>query len=172
MLLIRATARVRQAGFRTVTTAVVSSSQETLSQKAWRWLDVCGFLTRWHSRRAWILDLDPPQRVSSVMVTEYERKLLLWLTWCNFAFMPFSLWYWYGQFTHLASKPPVPLMPEYQYMNGRKRDFSYHGGPMNECSECRWLEFECKKLCFDKMRSEGRPVWGLQRPRTQTIGFH
>eukprot|EP00927_Polykrikos_kofoidii_P005789 TRINITY_DN12302_c0_g1_i2.p2 TRINITY_DN12302_c0_g1~~TRINITY_DN12302_c0_g1_i2.p2 ORF type:complete len:107 (+),score=16.07 TRINITY_DN12302_c0_g1_i2:214-534(+) len=106
------------------------------------------------------------------MATEYERKLLLWLTWMNFFFMPLSFWYWYGQFTHLASKPPIPLMPEYQYMNGRKRDFSCHGGRWNDCKECRWLEFECKKLCFDRLREQGREVWGLRRPRTQTIGFH
>ena len=44
--------------------------------KVWRWLDVTGFMTKWHSRRAHILDIDPPQRVAWVMVTEYERKLL------------------------------------------------------------------------------------------------
>merc|ERR1712227_954640 len=85
-----------------------------------RWLDVTGFFTRWHSRRAWILDLDPPARAATVMMTEYERKLILWLAMVNWIFMPFSLWYWYGQFTHLASKPPIPLMPEYQYLNNRK----------------------------------------------------
>eukprot|EP00928_Gymnodinium_smaydae_P040569 TRINITY_DN274_c0_g1_i7.p1 TRINITY_DN274_c0_g1~~TRINITY_DN274_c0_g1_i7.p1 ORF type:complete len:182 (-),score=24.01 TRINITY_DN274_c0_g1_i7:149-694(-) len=150
--------------------SLVSSTSETYVQKTWRWLDVMGWLTRWHSRRAWILDADPPQRASLALVTEYERKLLLWLTWVNFFFLPISLWYWWGQFTHLASKPPCPLMPEYQYMNGRKRDFSFHGGRWNDCKECRWLEFECKKMCHDRLREEGREVWGLSRPRTQTIG--
>merc|ERR1712227_231422 len=117
-------------------------------------------------------DLDPPARAATVMMTEYERKLILWLAMVNWIFMPFSLWYWYGQFTHLASKPPIPLMPEYVYMNGRKRDFSIHGGRWNDCKECRWLEFECKKMCHDRLRAEGREVWGLRRPRTQTIGFH
>mmetsp|Transcript_72742 Transcript_72742/g.155797 ORF Transcript_72742/g.155797 Transcript_72742/m.155797 type:complete len:183 (+) Transcript_72742:71-619(+) len=157
---------------RASTTAVVSSSQETFSQKAWRWLDITGFLTKWHSRRAWILDLDPPSRAASVMMTEYERKLLLWLTWMNFFFLPISLWYWYGQFTHLSAKPPIPLMPEYQYMNGRKRDFSFHGGRWMDCKECRWLEFECKKMCHDRLREEGREVLGGRRPRSQTFGFH
>uniref|UniRef100_A0A7S4W6E7 Uncharacterized protein n=2 Tax=Alexandrium monilatum TaxID=311494 RepID=A0A7S4W6E7_9DINO len=154
---------------RGVVTAVVTASQETLSQKCWRWLDVTGFLTKWPSRRAWILDLDPPSRAASVMMTEYERKLLLWLTWMNLFFFPISLWYWYGQFTHLSSKPPIPLMPEYQYMNGRKRDF---GGRFSECKECRWLEFECRKMCFDRMREQGQEVYGYRRPRSQTIGFH
>merc|ERR1719265_852942 len=103
---------------------VVTADMETFSQKMYRWLDVGGFLTRWHSRRAWILDLDPPQRSATVMVTEYERKLLLWLTWMNFFFCPVSIWFWYGQFTHLSSKPIIPLMPEYSFLNGRKRDFS------------------------------------------------
>merc|ERR1719293_85937 len=157
---------------RAATTAVVSASSETMSQKAWRWLDITGFLTKWHSRRAWILDLDPPSRAASVMMTEYERKLLLWLTWMNIFFFPISLWYWYGQFTPLSSKPPIPLMPEYQYMNGRKRDFSFHGGRWNDCKECRWLEFECKKMCFDRLREEGRDVRGGRMPRSQTFGFH
>merc|ERR1719399_244743 len=88
---------VRALGARSATTAVVSATAETYEQKVWRWLDVCGFMTRWHCRRAWILDLDPPQRAATVMITEYERKLLLWLTWVNFLFMPFSLWYWHEQ---------------------------------------------------------------------------
>merc|ERR1719428_1401440 len=145
---------------------------ETLTQKTWRWMDVLGFFTRWHSRRAWILDVDPSHRASMVLVTEYERKLILWLTWVNFFFVPISLWFWWGQFTHLSSKPPLPLMPEYSFLNGRKRDFIGHGGRWNDCKECRWLEFECKKLCHDRLRAQGREVWGLRRPRTQTIGCH
>merc|ERR1712113_389447 len=82
----------------------------------------------------------------------------------NFFFFPFSIWYWFGQFTHLGHKPPIPLIPEYQYVNARKRDFSFHGGRWNDCKECRWLEFECKKLCHDRLKDEGRNVWGLARP--------
>merc|ERR1719265_1458563 len=120
---------VRHAG----TTLVAASGSETFNQKLHRWLDVTGFLTRWHSRRAWILDLDPPNRTSMIMVTEYERKLLLWLTWVNYLFIPISLWYWYGQFTHLSSKPPIPLMPEYMYMNNRKPDFARMDGLSGAC---------------------------------------
>merc|ERR1740121_1611005 len=105
------------AGARAQSTIVATAESETLSQKTWRWLDITGFFTKWHSRRAWILDLDPPSRAATMMVTEYERKLLLWLTMMNFIFFPISLWFWFGQFTHLASKPPIPLQPEYQYMN-------------------------------------------------------
>ncbi|CAJ1450421.1 unnamed protein product, partial [Effrenium voratum] len=172
MTLLRRATQVGARGARSASTAVVASSQESFAQKTWRWLDVTGYYTKWHSRRAWILDLDPPQRSAAVLVTEYERKLLLWLTWMNFFFLPISVWYWYGQFTHLSSKPPIPLMPEYQYLNGRKRDFSHVGGRWHDCKECRWLEFECKKICFDRLRDEGREIWGLRRPRTQTIGFH
>ena len=42
------------------------------------------------------------------------------------------------------AKPPIPLSPEYQYMNGRKRDFSFHGGRWNECKECRWCAPHCR----------------------------
>lgn len=63
----------------------------------------------------------------------------------------------------------------FQYVNGRKRDFAFHGGRWHDCKEfrdsngffpfpcekthfsvagcvqeCRWLETECKKLCFDR----------------------
>mmetsp|Transcript_13020 Transcript_13020/g.30536 ORF Transcript_13020/g.30536 Transcript_13020/m.30536 type:complete len:175 (+) Transcript_13020:54-578(+) len=174
MSLLRRAAQAGSRAFanRRVTTAVVTASQETLQQKCWRWLDITGFLTKWHSRRAWILDLDPCQRMASVMVTEYERKLLLWLTWMNLFFFPISLWYWYGQFTHLSAKPMIPLMPEFPFVNGRKRDFSWHGGRWNDCKECRWLELECKKMCHDKLREEGRDKWGYRRPRSQTLGFH
>mmetsp|Transcript_79883 Transcript_79883/g.247817 ORF Transcript_79883/g.247817 Transcript_79883/m.247817 type:complete len:173 (-) Transcript_79883:138-656(-) len=172
MPLLRRFAQAGAKAARGVSTAVVTASQETFVQKCWRWADITGYLTKWHSRRAWILDMDPPSRAASVMMTEYERKLLLWLTWMNFMFFPISAWYWYGQFTHLSSKPPIPLMPEYQYMNGRKRDFSFHGGRWNDCKECRWLEMECKKMCFDRIREQGREVYGFRRPRTQTAGYH
>lgn len=172
MTLLQRAAQAARSGVRQASTAVVASSQESFAQKTWRWLDVTGFYTKWHSRRAWILDLDPPHRAAAVIITEYERKLLMWLTWMNFAFIPVSVWYWYGQFTHLACKPPVPLMAEYQYVNGRKRDFAFHGGRWHDCKECRWLETECKKLCFDRLRHEGREIWGLRRPRSQTLGFH
>mmetsp|Transcript_68952 Transcript_68952/g.165472 ORF Transcript_68952/g.165472 Transcript_68952/m.165472 type:complete len:178 (-) Transcript_68952:121-654(-) len=175
-LLGRAVRFVKHATGRTMSTAVVTANQETFAQKTWRWLDVTGFYTRWHSRRAWILDLDPPQRAATVMITEYERKLLLWLTWVNLFFTPISLWYWFGQFTHLASKPPLPLMPEMQMMNARKRPFEFMSKNIYlDCSECRWLEFDCKKMCHDRLRAEGKlksDTWFLRKPRTQTIGFH
>eukprot|EP00420_Gonyaulax_spinifera_P035325 CAMPEP_0197877826 /NCGR_PEP_ID=MMETSP1439-20131203/6406_1 /TAXON_ID=66791 /ORGANISM="Gonyaulax spinifera, Strain CCMP409" /LENGTH=51 /DNA_ID=CAMNT_0043497203 /DNA_START=77 /DNA_END=229 /DNA_ORIENTATION=+ len=46
--------RAAQFGSRTwaargVSTAVVTASQETFSQKCWRWMDITGFLTKWHS---------------------------------------------------------------------------------------------------------------------------
>ena len=34
-----------------------------------------GYLTKWHSRRAWILDMDPPSRAATVMVTEQPYPL-------------------------------------------------------------------------------------------------
>ena len=68
----------------------------------------------------------------------------------------------------------------FQYVNGRKRDFAFHGGRWHDCKEtrlkeirfecffqyvrtaslgcikeCRWLETECKKLCFDRPAAIG-----------------
>merc|ERR1719298_325857 len=86
-----------------VSETVVTASMETFSQKVYRWLDVGGFLTRWYSRRAWILDQDPPQRANTMMVTEYERKLYLWLQWMNLLFFPILL------ASHLAHCLPSTL---------------------------------------------------------------
>jgi len=162
-------------------TSSIVAANETYSQKTLRWLDVWGSLTKWQSRKAWVLDLEPLERSASFFMTEYERKLLMWCTWMNSAMFPISLWYWYGQFTHLASKPPVPIPSDGPSMNNRKQDFNWHGrlsyaysakqgGP--RCAECRFLEFECKKECYDRLAAKGVDVYGLRKPRTQTVGFH
>eukprot|EP00397_Hematodinium_sp_SG-2012_P062699 GEMP01085145.1.p1 GENE.GEMP01085145.1~~GEMP01085145.1.p1 ORF type:complete len:178 (+),score=22.31 GEMP01085145.1:69-602(+) len=159
----------------------IVASQETYTQKTLRWIDILGSLTKWHSRRAWLLDLDPCERSAIILMTEYERKLLMWCTWANYAMFPMCMWFWYGQFTHLASKPPCPAIIDSEKTNNRAQDFFWHGrlsplwnasqgGP--RCGECRFLEFECKKECYDRLKEKGINVYGLTRPRTQTWGFH
>ncbi|KAF4702263.1 hypothetical protein FOZ63_011276, partial [Perkinsus olseni] len=66
------------------------STSETLNQKILRWLDVTGMLTRWHSRREFILDMDPYFRKNSGMWTEWERKTLLFLFYCCTLATPYS----------------------------------------------------------------------------------
>mmetsp|Transcript_16472 Transcript_16472/g.39786 ORF Transcript_16472/g.39786 Transcript_16472/m.39786 type:complete len:173 (-) Transcript_16472:87-605(-) len=172
MVLLRTSSRVAlRLGRRCAADAVVPA-KETFAQKTFRWLDVAGFLTRWYSRKAWIQDLEPVMRMGGMMISEWERKLHLWSNMMHLFFTPFSLWYGWGQFTHMAHKPPVALCPEYAHVNERKQDFNFHGGFYHVCKECRWLEHECKKMCYDKLRDEGKNQWGLRRPRTQTIGGH
>ena len=46
--------------------------------------------------------------------------------------------------------------------------------PASQCRDCRWLEFECKKICYDKLKDMGynKLYYWMDRPRTQTYGFH
>jgi hypothetical protein len=172
MGLLRTSSRVAlRLGRRSAADAVVPA-KETIAQKTFRWIDVAGLLTRWYSRKAWVQDLEPIHRLGAMMISEFERKLSIWANLMNMFFAPFSVWYWWGQFTHLAHKPPVPLCPDYIFVNERRCDFNWHGGEYHVCKECRWLDYECKKVCFDRLRDEGKNTWGLRRPRTQTIGTH
>eukprot|EP00438_Fugacium_kawagutii_P024277 Skav222591 [mRNA] locus=scaffold2868:53799:80844:+ [translate_table: standard] len=116
MTLLQRAAQAARLGVRQASTAVVASSQESFAQKSWRWLDITGFYTKWHSRRAWILDLDPIHRAATV------------------AWIPRLL---------AAEQVPVHAIGmqmvavrksvAYQYVNGRKRDFAFHGGRWHDC---------------------------------------
>jgi len=150
---------------------------ETAAEFIARWLDVTGALTRYHSRKAWILDQDPVHRACAGMITEFERKAIMVMQFCVCVFYPFGLWYWWGQWTHMAHKPPGPLPLQCPTMDNRKVPFNWHN--QGQCNECRWLEFECRKMCYDRMEEEGiEPQqltfskWGLKRVRTQSFGTY
>jgi len=178
--MLRVAGRLAPRFVRHSSSSVVAAS-ETYQQKALRWADVLGSLTKWHSRKAWILDLDPLDRGMAFLLTEYERKLIIYSCWANMIMFPVCMWYWYGQFTHLATKPPCPIGDDSPIVNNRKSDFGWHGKfppgyrpeqSLPRCAECRWLEFECKKQCQDRLKERGIEIWGLSKPRTQTMGFH
>lgn len=133
---------------------------ETLGEKAYRWLDITGFLTRWNNRKEWIMDLDPYSRMGTVMITEFERKMIMFMAFHAYLFYIISMLAWWYAQTHFACKPPCPKPPEYPHLDGRKHDFTWHGKfyiihPKERCKECRWLEPECKKKCFEKLKEEG-----------------
>ncbi|KAF4736823.1 hypothetical protein FOZ62_000838 [Perkinsus olseni] len=145
------------------------STSETLNQKILRWLDVTGMLTRWHSRREFILDMDPYFRKNSGMWTEWERKTLLFLFYCCTLATPYSAYLDLQELKHQGTKPPRPVSLESRFMNQRRYDFTWMHPQDKFCSECRPVELECKKMCFDRYRSMDYRMYGFQRPRIQTF---
>ncbi|SBT80289.1 conserved Plasmodium protein, unknown function [Plasmodium malariae] len=133
---------------------------ETTGQKIYRYLDISGFLTRYNNRKEWILDLDPYTRLSTVMLTEYERKLMIFLKFHVYLLFVACIYLWYHAQVHFTMKPPCPKPYDYGHLNGKKRDFTWHGKlffiyPKTRCKECRWLDIQCKKECFEKLKQEG-----------------
>ncbi|CRG94847.1 conserved Plasmodium protein, unknown function [Plasmodium gallinaceum] len=133
---------------------------ETIGQKIYRYLDITGFLTRYNNRKEWILDLDPYTRLSTVMLTEYERKLMIFLKFHVYLLFGACVYLWYHAQIHFTMKPPCPKPYAYGHLDGRKRDFTWHGKlffiyPKTRCKECRWLDVQCKKECFEKLKLEG-----------------
>ena len=87
----------------------------------------------------------------------------------------------------------------YQYVNNKKRDWGFLGGRWHDCKEFRRTS-RCFIWCrnaagwrssarrcattggglmsrepwprVSRLREEGREVWGLRKPRSQTLGFH
>lgn len=148
----------------------------------YRWLDVTGFFTRWHSRKAWVLELDPMSRLASPLVTEYERKMIMFMGFNAYLFAFIAFWMTWNAHSHLHSKPPLPS-PEGQIgLDGRKKDFTWHGRlffiePKERCKECRWLDMECKKRCFQSLKESGHSLklFGghpLETPRKTLLPPH
>lgn len=158
---------------RAMSTNAVMNPGESIQQKVLRWVDVTGFMTMWYSRKAWVMDIASHDRAAAVMVTEYERRLFLFLACFTVLFYPICFWYWYGAFNHMACKPICPQMA--WGTNGRlemEKLWISNSLIASQCKQCRWLDFECKKICYDKLAALGYNLWGLQLPRTQTVGFH
>lgn len=68
----------------------------------------------------------------------------------------------------LANNPPMPMIIEGVYSNQRRLDYTWHGGMYDRCKECRFLELECKKECWDRIRDTGYYTYGGNRPRVQS----
>lgn len=147
--------------------------QETIPQKVLRWADFFGFITRWYCRKAWVLDMEPEARIRLQYVTEYERYMLIWGGAMCTLFWPFCIYFFYGQFSHMQHKPPMPLHLAHSYLNNRKTDFHWSGGMYQLCRDCRGMEYECKKECVDELRAVGfshRRSDAFRYPMTQAFG--
>merc|ERR1712098_829953 len=68
-------------------------------------------------------DQDPLHRAHAGMLTEFERKALIMMQGMVLIFYPFGLWYWWGQWTHMAHKPPGPLPLQTSIHDCRKVPF-------------------------------------------------
>ena len=141
--------------------------RETLQQKFLRWIDLTGFLTRYHSRREWLLDLDPLDRIGALRVTEYERKFKLMRTGIAWMIWPIVIYLALGELSHLNSPVPLPVQLEFSFVNNSRREYTvtHPIAFWKWCSHCRPLENDCKKECFDRIRAAGSEVYGLNHVR-------
>jgi hypothetical protein len=145
----------------------VLNASESASQKLLRWLDITGFFSRYHSRKAWLLDLEPLDRIGALRTTEFERKFKLFRTGVSWAIWPVIIYLALGELSHLNGPVPLPVQLEFSYVNNTKTT-NHITRPMafyKRCSHCRPLEQDCKKECFDKLRAEGYSVYGLNHAR-------
>lgn len=171
-MLLRSSVRVAMRASAPLRSNAIMMPQETVKQKCLRWLDLFGNLTRIHSRRAWVMDLDPCQRGDAMMVVEYERRLGMVLSIGSFTMFPFSIYLWWGAMSHLNAKPPCPRYVQGTFLGNFKQDYSVWLTPTvaSQCKDCRFMEMECKKMCYDRLRDMGMDVWCTRRPRSQTFG--
>lgn len=151
---------------------VPMNGTENLGERLYRYADLTGFLTRWNSRKAWIMYLDPFNRLQSIMITEYERKLKMFLNLNEVLMFSLSFWIWWSFMNHFNSHPPPPRTTQdginAEHKGSHLNPFSRLPGiqPKNRCYECRWLDLECKRKCFDKLRKEGHKFRISQYPLT------
>merc|ERR1712056_7177 len=100
------------------------------------------------------------------MITEFERRTGMWLVAMTMCMLPFTQWLWWHTMMHLYAKAPCPQLPLYGCIDNRKQDYTWAAmdyTQASQCKDCRWLEYECKKICYDKLRDLGYQIWGLDR---------
>ena len=164
-LLRRSIRAVPQLPARSIATQLLG--QESLKHKLLRWMDITGFLSRYHSRREWLLDLDPLDRIGALRITEYERKFKLFRTGVSWLIWPVVIYLSLGELQHLNGPIPLPVQLEFGFVNNSRRE-SQASRPMafhKRCGHCRPLENDCKKECFDRIRAAGYSVYGLNHVR-------
>ncbi|CAD7961795.1 unnamed protein product [Amoebophrya sp. A25] len=154
--------------------AIVEPS-ETPRQKFARWADIFGTWTRFYSRRAWVMDLHPNDRVWAHMWTEYDRKVGFFM----FGMWTFNMsvaWLYLQnnvQENHRVMKSPFPLPYAYGPETQNRDNWMTIADDVHysQCKDCRNMDWQCKRICFDRLRDMGYPVWGLQRSIAE-VGSH
>ncbi|CEL97741.1 unnamed protein product [Vitrella brassicaformis CCMP3155] len=148
--------------------------RETWAEWFYRWLDVSGYWSRWNSRKYLLLDMDPNERYKMIMMTEYERKWFMLQIGMGACHLPILFYIWILSIQHMMHKPPIPAKAPQPFVDARKTDYSWHSEapwfwayPKHRCRECRWSDWECKKECFEKLKSEGYRIWGFDISRAK-----
>ncbi|PFH37680.1 hypothetical protein BESB_000220 [Besnoitia besnoiti] len=141
-----------------------SPSGESISDKIYRWLDITGFLTRWNNRKEWLLDIPAFGRQGTPLVTEFERKQEMFVSLNAFVISLFALYLGFQGMSHLSYKGPTPSYEGFPGVDGRKKDFTMMSRlwfiePKERCKDCRWLDLECKKECFARLKAEGHKLY-------------
>lgn len=123
-----------------------------------RWCDVFGHLTMFFNRKVWVLMQPPQTRANCVLTTEYERKYMMFQEMVTFIFTVFTLYMFYGEYCHLSVRPPFPQLhaaENYNHMNVMFDYLCIDDVVASQCNQCRWVEADCKKICYDKLRELG-----------------
>ncbi|KAK2198368.1 hypothetical protein BdWA1_001380 [Babesia duncani] len=151
--------------------------RETFMDRIYRYLDIGGFMSMINSRKIHILRTPPEGRLGLMCSTELERKQSLIMK----AVCSIMLFYLCVRFVehkrHIFDRQPSPGVPVYDFTHHRSKDFTWHGSlpfqyPKKRCKECRWLELECKKRCYDRLLQEGHEFMlstPMQIPRRKLL---
>ncbi|UVC50185.1 hypothetical protein MACK_004058 [Theileria orientalis] len=140
--------------------SVRRDGRETVFDKLYRYLDIGGFFTMLNSRKAHLLRISPEGRISLMCYTEFERRQGLLIK----AVVSLLMLYMYACYVdhklHIFDRHPSPELPTFEFTGNRTKDFTWHGSlpfqyPKGRCKDCRWLELECKKKCFDELLEQG-----------------
>merc|ERR1719399_1321675 len=123
-----------------------------------RWLDAFGLLTKFFNRKVWVLEHEPSMRAKTIMKTEWERKFQIYLTGSMWIFAVFTALHVWGEFNHLHVRPPTPQLHAAENMGHLNVMFDWlctDDVVRSQCNHCRWVEADCKKQCYDKLRELG-----------------
>ncbi|GFE54492.1 hypothetical protein BaOVIS_018960 [Babesia ovis] len=152
-----------------------SDGKETLSDRVYRYLDIGGTLTMLNSRKYHILRAPAESRKGLMLCTELERKQLIVMNVFITGLVVYVVYLFVQHKLHVRDKPPNVEAITHESQDNRLKDFTWHGSmffqyPKGRCKECRWLELECKKRCYDKLLKEGHKFIihePMQKPRSR-----
>ncbi|GIX65196.1 uncharacterized protein BcabD6B2_46310 [Babesia caballi] len=158
-----------------VVEVVRTDGKETLGDRLYRYLDVGGTLSMLNSRKFHILRAPADCRKGIMLSTELERKQGLVINAVISGLMLYVFYHFIQHKRHVYDKPPNVEVVAREFTNNRVKDFTWHGSypfqyPKGRCKECRWLELECKKRCYDKLLREGHKFIlhePMQAPRSR-----
>merc|ERR1712054_548760 len=100
----------------------------------------------------------PIERAGLVMVTNYEHKYKMGLEILTVLFSVVTFYLAWGEFSHLQVRPPWPQMhaaENYNHMNVMFDYLCIDDVVASQCNQCRWMDGDCKKICYDKLRELG-----------------